>query len=145
MLTARSIVSLCLALLLAAPAPGRAQSSSASAALSVSTETRRAVRELLGESLLNGKAYAYDEQLADGIGPRLTGSANYMRAAARALEQFKSLGLASVHTEDWTMPATWEPDGPAAGHIISPVDHQLHIYSLGWSPSTPTGGIIADV
>jgi len=143
--TARSSVSLCLALLFAAPAPALAQFSSASATLTVSTETREAVRRLLGESLLNGKAYAYDEQLADGIGPRLTGSANYMRAAAWAVEQFKSLLLANVHTEDWTIPATWEPDGPATGHIISPVDHPLHIYSLGWSPSTPNGGITADV
>src|ERR1700728_4386081 len=142
--TARWIVSLCLASLLAVRAPALAQSSSAPA-LTVSNETREAVRQLLGDSLLNGKAYAYDEQLADGIGPRLTGSANYMRAVAWAADQFKSLGLANVHTEDWTIPATWEPDGPATGHIISPVDHQLHIYSLGWSPSTPNGGITADV
>ncbi|HXO87989.1 MAG TPA: M20/M25/M40 family metallo-hydrolase [Candidatus Acidoferrales bacterium] len=143
--TARWTVTLCLAWVLTAQAPVLAQSSSAPAALTVSNETREAVRQLLGESLLNGKAYAYDEQLADGIGPRLTGSANYMRAAAWAVEQFKSLGLADVHTEEWTIPATWEPDGPATGHLISPVDHPLHIYSLGWSPSTPNGGITADV
>jgi carboxypeptidase Q len=145
MSTARWIVSLCLALALTTQAPTLAQSSSSPAALTVSNETREAVRQLLGDALLNGKAYAYDEQLADGIGPRLTGSANYMRAAAWAVETFKSLGLANVHTEDWTIPATWEPDGPATGHIISPVDHPLHIYSLGWSPSTPNGGITADV
>jgi carboxypeptidase Q len=139
----RSIVRLCLAWLLAAPA--LAQSSPPPGALSVSNETREAVRQLLGDSLLNGKAYAYDEQLADGIGPRLTGSANYMRAVAWAVEQFKSLGVANAHTEEWTIPATWEPEGPAAGHIISPVDHALHIYSLGWSPSTPNDGITADV
>lgn len=143
--TARSTVALCLALALGAQAPLLAQSPSSTAALTVSSETREAVRQLLGESLLNGKAYTYDEQLADGIGPRLTGSANYMRAAAWAVEKFKSLGLANVHTEDWTIPATWEPDGPATGDITSPVDHQLHIYSLGWSPSTPGGGITADV
>ena len=143
--TARWTVTLCLALVLTAQAPVLAQSSSAPAAPTVSNETREAVRRLLGESLLNGKAYAFDEQLADGIGPRLTGSANYMRAAAWAVEQFKSFGLANVHTEEWTIPAAWEPDAPATGHLISPVDHPLHIYSLGWSPSTPNGGITADV
>jgi carboxypeptidase Q len=143
--TARWSVSLCLAFVLTARAPALAQSSSAPAALTVSNETREAIRQLLGESLLNGKAYAYDEQLADGIGPRLTGSTNYTRAAAWAVKQFQSLGLANVHTEEWTIPATWEPEAPATGHLISPVDHALHVYSLGWSPSTPNGGLTADV
>ena len=115
------------------------------AAFSVSSETRDAVRQLIGESIMNGKAYEYDEHLADRIGPRLTGSENYMRAADWAVDTFKALGLSNVHTEDWTMPATWEPDGPAAGHIISPVDHVLHIYSLGWSPSTPPEGVTGQV
>jgi carboxypeptidase Q len=111
----------------------------------VSPETRDAVRQLVGDSIVNGKAYEYDGHLADMIGPRLTGSSNYMRAAEWAEQQFKALGLAHVHTELWTIPATWEPDGPATGHIVSPVDHQLHIYSLGWSPSTPKEGLTGEV
>ena len=79
------------------------------------------------------------------IGPRLTGSANYMRAAEWAEQQFKALGLASVHTEEWTIPATWEPEVPATGRIVKPVEHQLHIYSLGWSPSTPAKGVEGEV
>jgi len=116
-----------------------------SAGFSVSPETREAVQRLIGDSVLNGKAYDYDEYLADMIGPRLTGSANFMRAAQWAEQQFRELGLANVHTEEWTIPATWEPDGPAVGRIVSPVDHVLHIYSVGWSPSTPPGGISGNV
>ena len=65
----------------------------------VSEPTRTAVRELIGSIMVDGKAYEYDRELADGIGPRLTGSANYDRAVAWSMEHFRSLGLSNVHTE----------------------------------------------
>jgi hypothetical protein len=117
----------------------------APAMLPVSAEARVAIRQLIGDSMLDSQAYEYDRHLADLIGPRLTGSANYMRAAEWAQQEFRSLGLQNVHTEEWTIPATWEPDGPAAGRLVSPVEHTLHIYSVGWSPSTPHGGVKGDV
>ena len=95
----------------------------------MSEETHAALQQLIGNSVLDGQAYEYDRQLADMMGPRLTGSANYMKAAEWAEQQFKSLGLKNVHTEEWTIPATWEPEGPAVGRIVNPVDHHLHIYS----------------
>ncbi len=110
-----------------------------------SPETSAQLRNLIGDTILNGQAYEYDRQLADTIGPRLTGSANYMRAAEWAQDKFKSMGLSNVHTEDWTIPATWEPETAAIGHITSPVNHLLHIYSIGWSPSTPKQGISGQV
>lgn len=115
------------------------------ASLSVSPETREAVRQIIGESVLNGKSYEYDGHLADMIGPRLTGSSNYTSAAEWAEREFKALGLSNVHTEEWTIPATWEPEGPATGQIEKPVVHQLHIYSVGWSRSTPQQGIEGEV
>ena len=127
-----------------APQPAEAQSMVA-ASLAPSTETSAAIRQLIGDSILNGKAYDYDRELADTYGPRLTGSANYMRAADWAVQQFRSMGLSNVHTEDWTIPATWEPEVAAVGYVTAPVDHTLHIYSIGWSPSTPKGGISGDV
>jgi carboxypeptidase Q len=133
------------ALLCSAAILAGAQSPATSSASPISPETREAVRQLIGDSILNGKAYEYDGYLADMIGPRLTGSANFMRAAQWAEQQFQALGLANVHTEEWTIAATWEPDGPAVGHIVSPVDHVLHLYSVGWSPSTPAGGMTGNV
>jgi hypothetical protein len=138
-------LSLCVTLLFFTPAFVDAQSSATSGSSTISPETRDAVRQLIGDSILNGKAYEYDGHLADMIGPRLTGSSNYMRAAEWAEQQFKALGLTNVHTEEWTIPATWEPEGPATGRIVKPVEHQLHIYSLGWSPSTPKDGVAGEV
>jgi carboxypeptidase Q len=140
----RTTFTFCAALLIA-PAFLAAQSSTSDTGFTVSPETREAAQRLIGDSIMNGKAYEYDEHLADRIGPRLTGSANYMRAADWAVQQFKSLGLSNVHTEEWAMPATWEPDGPVVGNITSPVDHVLHIYALGWSPSTPPDGVTGQV
>jgi carboxypeptidase Q len=34
---------------------------------------------------------------------------------------------------------------PATGRIVKPVEHQLHIYSVGWSPSTPEKGVEGEV
>ena len=111
----------------------------------VSPDTRAAVGQLVGEIMVNGKAYDYDRQLADNIGPRLTGSDNYVHAVSWAVDQFKSLGLSNVHTEPFTMPALWEPEVAATGKILEPRLQTLHIYSLGWSPSTPEGGIKGNV
>jgi carboxypeptidase Q len=117
----------------------------ASAQMPVAPETRTAVARIIGDIMVNGQAYEYDRQLADNIGPRLTGSDNYVHAAAWAQEQFKSLGLANIHTEPFTLKSAWEPDGPATGRIVSPRVQTLHIYSLGWSPSTPEGGVKGNV
>jgi carboxypeptidase Q len=114
-------------------------------AMTIAADTRTAVRQLIGDSLLNGQAYEYDRQLADSIGPRLTGSANFQKAVSWAVQKFQALGLSNVHTEEWTIPATWEPELPATGNIVTPVDHTLHIVSLGWSPSTPPGGVTGKI
>ena len=111
------------------------------AQMPVSPQTRAHVADLIGDIMVNGQAYEYDRQLSDTIGPRLTGSENYARAVAWAQEKFHSLGLANVHTESFTMPATWEPEVPAAGKILTPRIQELHIYSVGWSPSTPASGV----
>ncbi len=141
----RSKILACATFLLGGALLAAAQSPTTGTSFAVSTETRDAARQIIGDSILNGKAYEYDGHLADMIGPRLTGSSNYMSAAEWAVQQFKELGLSNVHTEEWTIPATWVPLAPATGQIEKPVVHQLHIYSVGWSPSTPPQGVKGEV
>jgi len=98
-----------------------------------------------GQLLVAGKAYDYDRHLADDIGPRLTGSENYGKAATWAESEFKRLGLSNVHTESWEMPATWEPETLATARMIKPHEQRLHLESEGWSPSTPEGGVRGNI
>ena len=95
---------------------------------------------LAGQLLVAGKAYEYDRQLADEIGPRLTGSPNYVKATDWAVAEFNRLGLANVHKESWEIPAAWEPETVATARMILPHDQRLHLESEGWSPSTAPGG-----
>src|SRR5271155_1694112 len=101
--------------------------------------------KLGGQLLVAGKAYEYDRQLADEIGPRLTGSSNYVKATDWAVAEFTRLGLTNVHKESWEIPATWEPETVATARIIDPHEQRLHLESEGWSPSTPAEGVRGNV
>lgn len=111
----------------------------------LSPETQSALVRLGGRLMMAGKAYDYDRHLADDIGPRLTGSANYNEAAAWAESEFTRLGLANVHRESWEIPATWEPETLATARLLKPHEQRLHLESEGWSPSTPEGGVKGDI
>ncbi len=93
-----------------------------------------------GQLMMAGKAYEYDRVLADDIGPRLTGSANYVKAVDWAVAEFEQMGLSNVHRDPWEINATWEPEVWATAEMIKPHEQRLHLEADGWSPSTPTGG-----
>jgi hypothetical protein len=118
-----------------------AASAQTSATPALDQATQQAMVKLGGQLMLAGKAYDYDRVLADELGPRLTGSANYVKAANWATGEFKRLGLANVHEDPWEISNTWEPEVWATARILAPRQMRLHLESDGWSPSTPKGGI----
>jgi hypothetical protein len=134
-----------LPLLLAVAIPASAQNPSSAntsdSTFSLTSETQTSLVKLGGRVMVAGKAYEYDRQLSDEIGPRLTGSGNYEKAVDWAVAEFKRMGLSNVHTESWEIPAAWEPETQATGRIFAPREQRLHLESEGWSPSTPTGGV----
>jgi carboxypeptidase Q len=73
--------------------------------------------------------------LADGIGPRLTGSPQLDRASHWTEQQFKSAGFVNAHLESWSIANSWTR-GPATGRILAPADQSLTLASGGWSPGT---------
>lgn len=134
-----------LACVLLAPCVAWAQNSTGSPIGALDATASADLVRLGGQLMLAGKAYDYDRVLADDYGPRLTGSANYEKAAAWAAGEFQRLGLSNVHLEPWEIGATWEPETWASAEIVVPRHMRLHLESDGWSPSTPPGGVHGNV
>ena len=53
------------------------------------------------EGLTHSHVMEYASALADGIGPRLTGSPNAKRANDWTRDQLAAMGCSNAHLEDW--------------------------------------------
>jgi len=98
---------------------------------------------LARSSMSGGKSLDYVRELTS-IGPRVSGSASYERATEWSAGQFRAMGLTRVALEGFAIARGWERVS-ARGRIVSPANRPLHVESLGWSPSTPDGGVEAEV
>ncbi|MDT8408908.1 MAG: M20/M25/M40 family metallo-hydrolase [Wenzhouxiangellaceae bacterium] len=103
-------------------------------------ETARQLRE---QALQDRSAYEITADLTTRIGNRLAGSANDAKAVAWAVEQLESLGFDRVWTEPATFPS-WTREHEQV-EITHPVSQSLVALAIGFSPSTPEGGIEAEV
>ena len=110
----------------------------------VDATTRDGAGKIVGSILKDDRTLQYDEELADGIGPRLTGTQAYEQAVRWATEQFQALGL-NAHTERFSFKAAWEPQTEARAEMLAPHRQTVHLISLGWSPSTPGHGVRGQV
>jgi carboxypeptidase Q len=102
------------------------------------------VTDRLAASIYTGSSMATLRELTDSFGARLTGSPAYQRSAEWAVEKFRSYGIQDVKLEPFTIPAGWQR-GSASGTMVSPISRTLAIASLGWTPSTPAGGVKGSV
>lgn len=107
------------------------------------SDLRETTDQLVG-SAYTGPALHTLRELSDGFGGRLTGSPAYNHAAEWAAAKFRSYGIQNVRLEPFTIPNGWVR-GTAHGQLLSPVSRPLHLESLGWSPSTPPGGIKGEI
>jgi carboxypeptidase Q len=98
---------------------------------------------LARSSVSDGKSFEYAGALT-AMGPRLTGSPSYRRAAEWCADKFRAMGIAQVTFEPFTIERGWERVS-ARARIVAPGDRPLHVESFGWSPSTPDGGVDAEV
>ena len=103
-------------------------------------ELRQAASQLAGSVLAGGRSMEYLRGLADGFGGRLSGSTAYDRSAEWAARQFRDAGVKDVRLEEWTLENSWQR-GEARGRVVAPVERRLSVEPLGWSPSTPPGGV----
>ncbi|HEV8235048.1 MAG TPA: M20/M25/M40 family metallo-hydrolase [Gemmatimonadaceae bacterium] len=100
-------------------------------------------RELARSSIRSGKSFDYASELA-AMGPRLTGSAAYQRAAEWCVDRFRAMGITRTALEPFTIDRGWERVS-ARARIVEPESRALHVESLGWTPSTPDGGVNAEI
>ena len=98
----------------------------------------------IAASIMTGNSLDAVRHLSDTIGPRLAGSPAYERAARWAVDYLRESGIRIVRVESYEIPNGWQRIS-ARSQILAPLTRELHVSSAGWAPSTPRGGITAEV
>jgi carboxypeptidase Q len=99
------------------------------------TIDRAMVAKIRDEGLNRSRAWAMVDTLATVIGPRLTASPAYMRAATWAKDHFASWGLTNSHLESWPFGRGWELQKFTL-EMTEPRFAPMVGYPDAWSPST---------
>lgn len=103
------------------------------------------VELLIGRALTDGATLSAVTDLADRVGPRLSGTQGAADAVRWAVEQFRAAGV-PVWTEPVKVPS-WTR-GEARGEVLPGPGRRawpLALTALGGSPPTPPGGVAAEV
>jgi hypothetical protein len=96
------------------------------------------------EGLNNSHVMEFATALADGIGPRLTGSPNAMKANEWTRDTLTKIGLENAHLEDWgEFGLGWQQLNTWA-RMVTPDTAVLIVQATPWSPSTD-GPVTGDV
>lgn len=106
--------------------------------------TQPALIKIAGEGTMNSRAFQFLTELSDEVGGRVTGSPADKSAEQWALAKMKAIGLENVRPEKYTLWRGWTR-GTAQAELLSPVRRQLSIDSMGWTGSTPAGGVEGEV
>jgi len=73
-------------------------------------------------------------RLTDEVGGRVPGTPAMQKAVDWGIEAFKAAGADSVHTEEFTIPASWA-EGATRISIVAPEEFRLRVVSLAWAPA----------
>jgi carboxypeptidase Q len=97
------------------------------------------------EGQAHGHAMDYASALADGIGPRLTGSPNMKKANEWARKTLTTIGLENSHLEDWGEFGMGWYQINTWGRIVTPDPEPIWMQAAVWSAATSgpvTGEIV---
>jgi carboxypeptidase Q len=106
------------------------------------SEMQQADQKIYDEVKAHSELMKNLEYLTTSIGPRLTGSPQMQRASDWTLQRFKDYGI-DAHLETLEIPHAWKR-GADTAEILSPIQRNVQIRSLGWSKATP-GPVTASV
>jgi len=121
------------------PAPAPA----APAVAAISVEQQRNVDRLRAAALESDLAWEIVEDLVTEVGPRLAGSEAEARARDWAVAMLREQRFTNVRIEPFTIPY-WDAVREDT-EVVAPTSQRLVIAALGGSPSTPAGGLEAEV
>jgi hypothetical protein len=94
-----------------------------------------AVGRIRDEGFHRSQVMETASQLTDVLGPRLTGSPAYKKAAEWSRQQLESWGLANAHLESWPFGRGWSFERCTA-HVVSPVTFPLVALPKAWTAGT---------
>jgi carboxypeptidase Q len=106
--------------------------------------TKPALVKIAGVATMDSQSFRYLTELSDEIGGRVTGSPEAQKAVDWGLVKMKQIGLQNVHAESWSMWKGWTR-GTAEAELLSPVHRKIQVDAMGWTGSTPAGGLEGDV
>ncbi|HMK29609.1 MAG TPA: M20/M25/M40 family metallo-hydrolase [Terriglobales bacterium] len=99
-------------------------------------QTDNALAErIVGAAMVRGGASDFLESLADGVGGRVTGSAESKAAAELILRTLQQAGFSDAHFEEYSLESGWAR-GPLDVRVVSPVKRRLFAGSYAWVPGT---------
>ncbi len=120
-----------------------ASAQQAQEAAPITAEQQRNVERLRAAALESDLAWEIVESLVTEVGPRLAGSEAEARARDWARNMLRQQRFQNIRVEPFTLPF-WDATREEA-HIVSPAQQRMVIAALGGSPSTPEGGLEAEV
>ncbi len=122
-----------------------AQSAPITPAPSSTDATAEAVNRFFVEALEHGQAYDHLRDLTTQYPGRLAGSKSLEGAVRWGQQVLSAMNLDHVYTQDVSVPH-WERGAPESVQLLTARGAQsLTATALGYSPSTPTGGLTAEV
>jgi hypothetical protein len=99
--------------------------------------------KIRAEGFQHSHVMEYGSGLADGIGPRLTGSPNMKKANEWTRDQFAQMGCVNAHLEDWgEFGMGWKQNNTWV-RMASPDTAVFVAQATPWSPATP-GAVTGD-
>jgi len=92
------------------------------------------IDRVISEALKPSSIEANLEKLTDQIGGRVPGTPAMQKAVDWGAAAFKAAGADSVHTEDFTIQASWA-EGATEMTVVDPERFKLRVVSVAWAPA----------
>ncbi|MEO6454596.1 MAG: M20/M25/M40 family metallo-hydrolase [Ginsengibacter sp.] len=104
------------------------------------------IKKIIDETMINGTAYENLRMLCKQVGPRLSGSPQYLKAVTLTVKMMKAAGADTVYLQQCMVPH-WIRGDKETGQIILPSGkkYELKLCALGNSIGTGGKGITASV